>query len=288
VTEIPRWFAAAIAQRPEHLSFDFEGVRLHYRAWGGRGQPVVVLVHGGSAQGGWWEHVAPYLAAGHRVVAPDLSGHGLSGRRERYGLEVWGAEVRALAELEAAGSEVLPYVVGHSMGGWVTITASTASPGAFRGIAVIDSPMRHRSPEEQVANAARQPTTLRRYATRAEATSHFRLTPAQERSLPYVTEHVAATSLTETEGGWTWLFDPLIWQRATELRPDVRGLDTDVALLCCEHGLLTAEQAGRAAAVMRGRTTVAEIPNAGHHVMMDEPLALVTALRLLLAERPAS
>jgi hypothetical protein len=36
---------------------------------------------------------------------------------------------------------------------------------------------------------------------------------------------------------------------------------------------------------MAGRVTVAQIPNAGHHVMMDEPLALVTALRLTLAER---
>jgi pimeloyl-ACP methyl ester carboxylesterase len=283
VTETPHWFAAAVAQRPEQLSFDHEGHRLHYRAWGGRGQPVVVLVHGGSAQGGWWEHIAPYLVAGHRVIAPDLSGHGQSDWREVYGLEHWAEEVRALGAAEAAGSGELPFVIGHSMGGWVALMAAALAPDAFAGMVVIDSPMQERSPEERAAAAARQRTTLPVYATRAEAMSHFRLTPGQESSLPYVMEHVAATSVTEREGGWTWWFDPQIWQRATERRPDLRAAACDVTLLACEKGLLTPQAAGRGAALMAGRVTVAQIPNAGHHVMMDEPLALVTALRLVLA-----
>jgi pimeloyl-ACP methyl ester carboxylesterase len=58
----PQWFQTALALGPQRLSHDLDGVRLTYRAWGGRGLPLVVLVHGGSAHGGWWDHIGPLLA----------------------------------------------------------------------------------------------------------------------------------------------------------------------------------------------------------------------------------
>lgn len=280
---VPQWFSSAIAQAPEHLTLEHEGLRLHYRAWGGRGQRVVALIHGGSAQGGWWEHVAPYLATGHRVVAPDLSGHGLSDRSPRYGMEVWSEEVRALLEVESAAAEEAPVVVGHSMGGWVTMMLAGRHPDLPAAIVVVDVPIRDRSPEERAAQARKQSAALRVYATQDEALAHFRLTPEQDTALPYVMEHVARTSIREVEGGWTWMFDPQIWQRASEARPDLREVTCPTTLLACEKGLLSLEMAGRGAARLAGSVVVAQVPNAGHHVMMDQPLSLVTALRLSLA-----
>ena len=280
---VPQWFAAAIAQPPEHLELEHDGVRLHYRAWGGRGQPVVVLVHGGGAQGGWWEHVAPYLATGHRVLAPDLSGHGRSGRSPRYGIDVWAEEVHALTVAETRPAEEQPLMVGHSMGGWVTMMCAARHPELLGALVVVDSPMRHRSPEERAAQARTQRSTLPVYASAEEAMAHFRLVPEQETALPYVVEHVARTSIHEVEGGWTWLFDPMIWQRAGEERPDLRDVACPTTMLACERGLLSLEMAGRGASLFAGPAVVAQIPNAGHHVMMDQPLSLVTALRLALA-----
>lgn len=280
---VPQWFAAAIAQPPEHLDLEHGGVRVHYRAWGGRGQPVVVLVHGGGAQGGWWEHVAPYLATGHRVLAPDLSGHGRSGRGGRYGIDVWAEEVYALTAAETRPAEEQPLMVGHSMGGWVTMMCAARHPELLGAIVVVDAPMRHRSPEERAAQARTQRTTLPVYASAEEAMAHFRLVPEQETALPYVVEHVARTSIHEVEGGWTWLFDPMIWQRAGEERPDLRDVSCPATMLACERGLLSLEMAGRGASLLAGPVVVAQIPNAGHHVMMDQPLSLVTALRLALA-----
>ena len=46
---------------------------------GGEGPPVVLL-HGPSANATHWMRVLPGLARGHRVIAPDLPGHGASGR----------------------------------------------------------------------------------------------------------------------------------------------------------------------------------------------------------------
>lgn len=280
--EVPGWFTTALADRPTHHTAELAGTQIHYRGWGGRGQPVVVLVHGGSAHGGWWDHVGPLLAARHRVIAPDLSGHGDSGRRDAYGLPVWVPELAALVREVTAESGESPVVVGHSMGGWVALALAAAHPELPGEVVVVDSPFRRQPPEQ----SRPAPKPARVYLDRADALAHFRLTPAQDRvALPYVLAHVAGTSLRAVEGGWSWKFDPRILGRRGEPRPDLGAVSCPVTLLCAERGMLPLEDAGRAAAAIGGPVTVAQIPDAGHHVMMDSPLALVTALRVVLAER---
>jgi pimeloyl-ACP methyl ester carboxylesterase len=56
------------------------------------------------------------------------------------------------------------------------------------------------------------------------------------------------------------------------------------ALVRAEHGLLTAEMCAHVRLASGRRAPVAEIPEASHHVMIDQPLTLVTALRVLLAK----
>src|ERR1700710_723324 len=108
-TAIPPWFEKAIGRVPEHRDVVVDGVRIHYRAWGDPALPGLVLVHGGAAHSGWWDHVAPQLT-GHRVVALDLSGHGDSGHRSGYDVQHWTDEVVGVAA--AAGLD-RPVVVGH-------------------------------------------------------------------------------------------------------------------------------------------------------------------------------
>lgn len=55
---------------------DVNGVRLHYRI-GGRG-PALVLLHGLTLSGAWWNGLAPQLVSEHTVIIPDLRGHGQS------------------------------------------------------------------------------------------------------------------------------------------------------------------------------------------------------------------
>ncbi|WP_413467594.1 alpha/beta fold hydrolase [Mycobacterium sp. RTGN3] len=99
-----------------------------------------MLVHGGAAHSGWWDHIAPFFAQTHRVIAPDLSGHGDSGTRTTYHLHTWAREV--LAASTAAGPSGRPTIVGHSMGGWITSTAAENYGEQIDSIVVIDSPLR--------------------------------------------------------------------------------------------------------------------------------------------------
>jgi pimeloyl-ACP methyl ester carboxylesterase len=277
----PAWFSAALAAAPEERVTECEGTSIAYRAWGDPADRNIVLVHGGAAHSRWWDHIAPLLARGWRVVAMDLSGHGDSGRRDRYSLDTWAREV--LAVVADAGTAASTVVIGHSMGGLVTLRLATLAGSQIAGAVAIDSPIRDMAPEDRAARQHRAFGPLRVYPTREAAIARFRPIPDQP-VLAWVAEHVAATSIRPAEGGWTWKFDPQVFARDT-LTPELLArLDCRVALFRAEHGLVTPQQ-GEAIYDRLGRVApLIEIPVAGHHIMLDEPVALAAALRTLLAD----
>ncbi|MGY1704624.1 alpha/beta fold hydrolase [Geodermatophilus sp. SYSU D00697] len=276
----PAWFTSAVAALPEHRDVEVDGARVHYRAWGAPGRPGLVLVHGGAAHSGWWDHVAPLLPT-HRVVAPDLSGHGDSDRRSEYGTARWAREVLAVAAAEGLDR---PVVLGHSMGGWVALTAGVEHGDAVAGVAVIDSPLDRQPPEEQ--DLREQPRAHRVHPDLEAALARFRTLPPQDRLLPYVRAHVARSSLRPVEGGWTWKFDPGSFGSRPLVGQLLPRLAAPAALFRCEQGLVTREMAAEMVALAPGPLPVVELPEAGHHPMLDQPLALVTAVRTLLAVWP--
>jgi pimeloyl-ACP methyl ester carboxylesterase len=278
----PAWFQAAIDTEPESYSTDVDGCRISYRAWGPTDAPAIVLVHGGAAHSGWWDHIAPLIDNTYRVLALDLSGHGDSGRREEYSVSQWAREAVALtAAADLAGP---PIMVGHSMGGRVVVTAAAEHPDDVAGIIVIDTPIRDIEPE---ARAARERTAfgpLRVYPSVDEALSHFRPVPEQKHYLPYVFDHIALASIGAVGGGWTWKFDPRIFDNRPLPAETLRTVRCRVAVFRAEHGLLTADIGDHMYEMLGRVAPVIEIPLAGHHVMLDQPLPLVTGIRTLLAD----
>ena len=188
--DAPDWYRAALDAPREDDEVIVDGCRIHYVRWGARDCPGVVLVHGGAAHAHWWDHVAPLLMRDCGVVALDLSGHGDSGRRDRYPTSTWAREIVAVAE--HAGIAGSPVVVGHSMGGWVAITAAAEQGDGLDGIVILDSPVSRRAPEEEAAAEGAAFGPLRTYPTLEAALSRFHTVPDQPTSLPYVLDHVAA------------------------------------------------------------------------------------------------
>ena len=122
-----------------------------------------------------------------------------------------------------------------------------------------------------------------------DAVARFRTVPPQEHYLDYVIEHVARRSLKPVDGGYQWKFDRHIFEQfAGGLRgialPYLSQIRCRLALLRSEHGLVT-QDIGESMYEAMGRVTpVIELPEAGHHAMLDQPLLLLTALRTLLAD----
>jgi pimeloyl-ACP methyl ester carboxylesterase len=285
--QAPEWFTKALATAPEARRVDVDGTAISYLAWGDPGARGLVLVHGGGAHAHWWDHIAPLLALDRRVVALDLSGHGDSGRRDTYTLDAWATEVLAVAA--DAGLTEPPTVIGHSMGGLVTLRLASLHGARLAGAVVIDSPVRNRdlTPEEMAARERRAFGPLHVYPSREDAIARFRTIPPQE-TLPYATAHVAATSVRPAPDGdgWTWKFDPRIFGREPfgAAAATLTRLDCRIALFRAEHGIMSAQMSqilydrlGRVAPVI-------EIPAAAHHIMLDQPVALIAALRTLLSD----
>lgn len=280
----PAWFTDALAAPVSTGEVEVDGVAIRYRAWGQAADTrALVLVHGGGAHSRWWDHVAPLLVQGRRrVVALDLSGHGDSGRAPDYRLDRWADEVVAVAGHAGAGDR--PVVIGHSMGGFVALTAALRHGHELTGVMAIDSPVRERSPEELAARQQRAFGPMRVYPDRETALSHFRTVPEQAGDLPYVVSHIAGHSVCEVPGGWSWKFDRGIFG-GLGLTPDELGsVACRVALFRAEHGLVPADMGERVVDLMGRVAPLVEIPGAAHHVMIDQPLALVTGLRTMLAD----
>ena len=58
----PAWFDAALGQAPERTCVHVEGVEIEVLAWGERGLPGLLLLHGFTAHADWWSFLAPLLA----------------------------------------------------------------------------------------------------------------------------------------------------------------------------------------------------------------------------------
>ena len=276
----PAWFTQALSAPVAERVTAVDGVPIAYRMWGdSRGGRGLVLVHGGAAHSRWWDHIGPLLAIDRRVVAIDLSGHGDSGRRESYGFDAWAGEILAVAA--DAGIDA-PIVIGHSLGGVVTLRTAALFGSRIEGAVVIDSPVRNPAPEQDAARDRRVFRELRVYPSREAAIARFRPVPDQP-VLGYVSDHVAATSVRPADGGWTWKWDPAVFLLEAPSTPLTR-LECRVALFRAEHGIMSAEMSeilydrlGRVAPLI-------EIPAAGHHIMLDQPIALAAALRTLLSD----
>jgi pimeloyl-ACP methyl ester carboxylesterase len=281
--DAPQWFLDALAMRPEHVDTEVDGVRIHYRQWGSPSRPGLVLVHGGAAHSGWWDHIAPLLAGEYCVTALDLSGHGESDRRASYGMETWAREVIAVAGHACLPAP--PIVVAHSMGGWVGLTVAADHGDDLAGLILLDSMVQRTDPEVEAARVGVAFGPLRTYASLDAALARFRTVPDQPTTLPYVKDHVARESLREVPDGWTWKFDPRIFERRGVPHGEMlQRIRCRVSLFRAQYGLVSLdigaymyEQLGRVAPIV-------EVPLAWHHIMLDQPIALVTGLRALLAD----
>jgi pimeloyl-ACP methyl ester carboxylesterase len=282
----PEWFRRALDLSPRVGTIDVEGVAIAYREWGPLQSPTaradVVLVHGGAAHSRWWDHLAPLLAEDRRIVALDLSGHGDSGRRAEYSLAGWAREVMAVAR--ASGNPVPPIVVGHSVGGFVSLTAANRHGADLGGVMAIDTVIRGMSAEELAARDQIALAPLRLYVSHDDARRHYRLIPDQPGNLDCVLAHIAHHSVRAVDGGYSWKFDPRCVAREPLDVDSVYSPGCRTTLFYAENGMSDAAMREQIHRRLGDAVPAVLIPAAGHHAMIDQPLAVLTGIRAVLAE----
>lgn len=281
----PKWFCEALATPYEDRTVEVEGCPIHYLRWGDVTKPGLMLVHGGAAHAHWWSFLAPLLTRQFHVVAPDLSGHGDSGRREEYPRSLWATELMEVAR--DAGFIGAPVVVGHSLGGLVTIVAASLYGDRMAGAIVVDSPVRKPDPESEEGARGRMFRNPKTYPDLESAIEHFHLMPPQPCENDYIVDFVARHSLHETPEGWTWKFDPVVF-----LQVDMRPMSEYLANTRCRIAILRGQYSDLVPPeteqymyeLLDRNAPIVEIPDAYHHLILDQPLAFIAALRALLSD----
>lgn len=287
-TPAPFWFERALATPSESGDVRVDGVNIHFETWGEAGKPGIALVHGSNAHLEWWRFVAPFLADQFRVVALDSSGNGDSGWREKYSGQVLAEEVYAVCEAADLGER--PVVAGHSFGGFTTLETGHHFGHKLGGVIFLDftvaPPEQYlewgKRAEREGVQASRQ---TRVYEDKAVALGRFRYVPEQPVKHPVVRDYIAERSLRPVEGGWTWKFDPGLFDHL-EMGVDQRD---KFATLACRSAVILGEDsaddgawfADYMAEITEGKLPIFKIPGTYHHLTFDEPVAVAMAIKAL-------
>ncbi len=163
----PRWRDPSPGETAE---VDVDGTTWPTTSWGDPAHPPLLLVHGVTSNAGIWWRIAPALAAaGRRVIAVDMPGHGRTARTPRsHRFADTAAELVAFVRAADIDAPDL-VVVGHSWGGMVTahLPAAGLRP---RTLVLLDPPVLTLGR----LKALTEEPTERDYATLEEATAAVR------------------------------------------------------------------------------------------------------------------
>jgi pimeloyl-ACP methyl ester carboxylesterase len=248
-TRRPRW-------TPVRREIQVRGHRIRYET-AGEGEPVV-LVHGLSGSTRWWARNVPTLAARHRLYLVDLPGFGALRRlRRQFALQeasLWLSDWMAAAGIERT------HLVGHSMGGYITLRLAASRPDLLRRLVLV-------APAGVPAGRSLPGHLGPLFLAARHATLRFLPT------LAYDAMRMGPGTLLRTAR------DLL----AEDVRGDLRSIPTPTLLIWGENDPLVPPSAGE---LMR-----AEIPDcrlftlegAGHVPMFDRPREFDEALLAFLA-----
>jgi len=273
-------FEWAIAHDAEARETRSDGATIRYRCWNpdDTGKPPLLFVHGYRGHSRWWDFIAPYFLQHYRIAALDLSGMGDSDHRPTYSVAQHSGAIAAVLR-DFAGRPAS--IVGHSYGGARLIRMASDHPELVHHAIVLDSWVR--VPDDIIGEFPMlgRPTPYPDYAT---ARSRFRLVPDQS-ARPELLEHVAHHSLREVADGWRWKFDTGLGPMPPEEDGPQRLRDMKIRMDFVYGANSAVVSAARARCVedrLAQRRQI-EIPDAGHHLMLDQPEATIAVVRALLA-----
>ena len=283
---IPEWFFEAVETPSEPAAVEVDECDVAWRAWGTPGgKRGLLLIHGMNAHSRWWDFIAPAFAEDYRVVAMDLTGMGDSDYRYEYDSATYAKEIVAVCDAAGLGTDVI--VVGHSFGGNMATKAANLHPGRFGALILADSGLRH--PDEPLPDMPSMGGRAKAYPDKRTALARFRLQPPQPCANAYILEYIARHSLMPIDGGgWAWKFDedlPNVLKDAERHPEDYANLRLPVGLIYgAESKLFSDRTRQHMQSLIPGDVPATAIPDAQHHLFLDQPLAFIEALREMCRE----
>ncbi|GAB5483340.1 MAG: alpha/beta hydrolase [Parasphingorhabdus sp.] len=297
--DLPSWFTEALDVPREEAFIEVGGQKVHYFRWGKRGNPPLLLTHGFLAHARCFAFIAPFLAEDYDIIAYDLAGMGESEIGAVFEGTQRAEDMVALADaLDLFSGPVKPKIIAHSFGSGVALTAMELAGERFGGLIICDLMIMR--PEKLAAHfkggggppgsgKSDRPTNV--YPDYETARGRFVLAPPQDVQTPFLLEYMAYHSMRRVEGGWTWKFNPKVFHRSENDQEKWRqapqrivDLSHRLAIIYGENSrLFDADSAAYLRELGGVHIPMIAVPKAEHHLMLDQPLAFVAALRSVLA-----
>ena len=273
-------------------------LKLQFWDWGRNGKPSLLLVHGGLDHARSWDWVARALREHFHVYAMDLRGHGNSAWAPGA-LYTIGEHVLDLSALADVINAFPIHIVGHSLGGAVTLVYSGIYPGRVRKAVSIEgwglpaSHRIHRPPSERMRNwieGIRQTERREPHSYPSIEAAVARMKEANPHLSDEVARHLTLHGTNwNADGSLIWKFDnyartfPPYGQQLDELREIVGKITCPILLFRgMESWAADPEADGRAKAIKNYR--LVNVPGAGHWVHHDRlDIFLEETTKFLLA-----
>jgi pimeloyl-ACP methyl ester carboxylesterase len=301
---------AADETRPRNLAAPPGGywihsydTRIHFREWGARGAPPLLLVHGtGAWSGTWVSNAEAMAAAGFHVIAMDLPPFGFSDLPSTGDYSRLAQARRIQAVLDRLGPQKVT-LLGHSFGGGPAADAAMLSPQRIAHLVLLDAAI-GLEPDDPppchvpwaVATAFRWPGLrtalvgasatdprltawfLRKFVAREEAITPERTAIYQK---PFVNEDFSAGL-----ADWARQFATGC-ERPASVRPaSWRGLQVPVSLVWGEQDTVTPLAQAQALKALLPRARLTVLPGVGHIPQIEDVPQFNRAIAQVLGSLP--
>ena len=120
---------------PQRQTFSNNSMEISYLQWSDRGMPLLLL-HGMADHALVWSSLGDYLSSNYQVIAPDLRGHGESGKPATgYHFQDYIGDLRALIN-HLGWTQA--HILGHSWSAKIAAIWATQQPEVFKSLILVD------------------------------------------------------------------------------------------------------------------------------------------------------
>ena len=252
---------------------------VHYEVFG-RGRPVILL-HGWLGSWGLWQDTMAYLAGQYRTYALDFWGFGESGKNlDSYAVQDFVDLVDQF--MERLGIARAP-LVGHSMGGTVSLSVAIKYPQRVSKVAVIGSPIHGSSLAFTLKLAGYRPIAFMVYNLMPLLKFGIQL------AAPVITQDPRWPQMISQDLSRTTLESFLLSiasLRRTDLRPMLSQITIPVMGMFGKRDVIVHPTQWQPLLKGAHHVQIAHFENAGHFIMLDAPREFKESLKGFLdAER---
>ena len=263
----------------ESRTVEAGGVKLTHLDYGTAGHPPMLCLHGGAVNAHWFDFVAPGFTPRYHVRSVNQRGHGDSAWADPpdYSYARYAADIAEVVEKLGLEDFVL---MGHSMGGLVSLVYAATYPGRVSKLVIVDSTLVATPDRVNVLHqvGGREGKT---YATHDDFIANFRVRPAGTTAAPHILRYLAERSGRQgADRVWRHKFDRNVYSKRVLIDIPPHWDRIHIPALLVKGGRsdrITPEIVADARARCPHLYLV-EIPGADHHVTLDNPGGFVDAV----------